>query len=288
MADSIVNLKKVAENGLLSKIQIGGKTYEIKDLIAREHIDALEAAVKNIQENAYDDTQLKADLAAEAKARADADTAIGERIDGIDALLNTVDSEDAITSLKELALWVEEHGGEAAEMAKAIEALEKAVDAVEELLGEGGKVADQIAAAVTEAKGYTDDEIGKLGALAKKNSAEGKVAGQTISGVKASGQSAGSIKVELEQSSHAMNSTGKYTPAGNVTGTVTTAGSIAVTAKHEDTAATLTKADYTPEGDVSVAGKCKDYAVKTAEFNPAAIEVAVGDIVVSEKTVTVQ
>ena len=42
------------------------------------------------------------------------------------------------------------------------------------------------------------------------------------------------------------------------------------------------------EGDVSVTGKCNDYAVKTAEFVPAAIEVAVGDIVVAEKTVTVQ
>ena len=42
------------------------------------------------------------------------------------------------------------------------------------------------------------------------------------------------------------------------------------------------------EGDISVAGKCHDYTVKTAEFVPAAIEVAVGDIVVSEKTVTVQ
>ena len=42
------------------------------------------------------------------------------------------------------------------------------------------------------------------------------------------------------------------------------------------------------EGDVAVTGKCKDYAVKTAQFNGAAIELNVGDIVVSEKTVTVQ
>ena len=42
------------------------------------------------------------------------------------------------------------------------------------------------------------------------------------------------------------------------------------------------------EGDVAVAGKCHDYAVKTAEFNGAAIELNVGDIVVTEKTVTVE
>ena len=79
MALEILNLKKVADNGLLSKIQIGGKTYEIKDLIARENIEGLDAAlaalaakvgnvaegknladiIAEIQKNAYDDTELR-------------------------------------------------------------------------------------------------------------------------------------------------------------------------------------------------------------------------------------
>ena len=42
------------------------------------------------------------------------------------------------------------------------------------------------------------------------------------------------------------------------------------------------------EADVAVAGTCHDYAVKTAQFNPAAVELAVGDIVVAAKDVTVQ
>jgi uncharacterized protein YjbI with pentapeptide repeats len=42
------------------------------------------------------------------------------------------------------------------------------------------------------------------------------------------------------------------------------------------------------EGDVSVAGKCHDYTVKTAQFNGADIELAVGDIAVTAKEVTVQ
>jgi hypothetical protein len=57
MALDILDLKKIADNGLLSKIQIGGKTYEIKDLIARENIetlagllDALSAKVGNVAE----------------------------------------------------------------------------------------------------------------------------------------------------------------------------------------------------------------------------------------------
>ena len=42
------------------------------------------------------------------------------------------------------------------------------------------------------------------------------------------------------------------------------------------------------EGDVSVAGKCHDYAVKTAAFNGADVELAVGDITVAAKEVTVR
>ena len=44
----ILNLKKVTDNGLLSKIQIGGKTYEVKDLIARENIGTLSAGLDKI------------------------------------------------------------------------------------------------------------------------------------------------------------------------------------------------------------------------------------------------
>ena len=57
MAIDILNAKKFEANGLLSKIEIGGKAYEIKDLIARENaealavlIDALSAKVGNVAE----------------------------------------------------------------------------------------------------------------------------------------------------------------------------------------------------------------------------------------------
>ena len=509
MAIEIKDLIKVEGNGLLSKINIGGKVYELKDLVARESaeslsalIDALAAKVDVLEKSGYDDTEVrnliaalqqaaealeankadKTQVAADIKVVSDAlaqeviDARAAEKknadeIARVDAALKLAVENDVegMDSIKELANWINTHGAEAENMSKAItknaediaamdeaykaadEAIDGRLDVIEAALGEGeGSVADQIAdakeAAIEAAKGYTDGEIDKVEAevakkedkanlktLAYKDSAAGTVAGQTISGVKASGQSAGSITVELEQSSHAMSSTGKYTPAGTVSGTVETAGSIAVTAKHEDTAATLTKGDYTPagevsvalsgnsfnaitgvgtqasftegaftpatlgyenvevkhakegivgtvdgetltftaagiesltiskinsfdggskesdqftanslptmaaqtvgvqsasftgtkaadvlvtgvsykkadidtatftgatvdiaasfagsEGDISVAGTCHDYAVKTAQFNPAAIEVAVGDIVVSEKNVTVQ
>ena len=323
MANEILNKILTEGNGLLSKIQIGGKVYELKDAVARQEIEALIAAAATyytkaeaeaahediaqaIEDSKYDDTALKAliqaleenkadksQVAADIKAEADradaAEKALAEDIVEINALLNTIDSEDAITSLKELAIWVEQHGSDAAEMTKAIEANAKAIedldkaykaadeaidgrlDVIEAALGEGeGSVADQIADAKAEAieaaKDYTDEEIGKLGDLANKNEADldlkalahkdeatGTVAGETISGVKATGTSTGSINVALTAGSETINSTGSYTPAGSVTGgKVTAAGSVAIVVTNADAQATLATADYQPTGDVNV------------------------------------
>lgn len=335
MALDILNAKKVEANGLLSKIQIGGKVYEIKDLIARENVEGLSALldalsakvgnvadgqnladiIKNIQENAYDDTaiqnaiqalqaadelkadktQVATDIATAVKAEADiaraAEKANADEIARVDAALAAAIENDGegLDSIKELATWIETHGPEATAMSEAItenanaiaamdvaykaadEAIDGRLDLIETALGDGeGSVSDQIAdakaAAVADAKSYTDGEINKLGDLAKKNeadlnlktlahkdSATGTVAGQTISGVKATGTSTGSINVALEQTEHAMNSTGKFTPAGNVTGSVKASGSVAVTVSTSAADATLTKGDYTPAGSVSVA-----------------------------------
>ena len=75
----------------------------------------------------YDDTAVKTLIANEA-SRADAEEKklaglIAENaadIVAINAVLNTIDDTDAITSLKELAIWVQEHGVEAGEMLEAI------------------------------------------------------------------------------------------------------------------------------------------------------------------------
>ena len=370
MALEILNAKKVVDNGLLSKIEIGGKVYEIKDLIARENIeglskliDALSAKIGTVEDGANlralitalqgevdglkstkaDKEQVAKDIAtavaAEAEIARAAEKANADAIDALDkevkandediakinALLETVSDEDNITSLKELALWVEEHGGEAAAMSEAIAANTKAIgdeaktreDAdkafderlgdVEALLTGGeGSVGEQIEAAIEAANEYTDGQIdlveaelakkedkANLKALAYKDSAAGTVAGQTISGVKATGTSTGSITVELEQSEHDMSSTGKYTPAGNVTGTVQTAGSISVTAKHAATDATLTKGDYTPAGEVSVAlsgasfnaitGVGTQASFQEGAFTPAALDYAAANYSVAKE-----
>ena len=68
-----------------------------------------------------------------------------------------------------------------------------------------------------------------LKALAYKDSATGTVAGQTISGLKAKGSAAGSIAVELTQTSTAATLTkSDYIPSGDVTGSVTAAGSVSI------------------------------------------------------------
>lgn len=68
-----------------------------------------------------------------------------------------------------------------------------------------------------------------LGKLAKKDSATGTVAGQTITGVKATGTSTGSIAVGLTQTStDATLTRSDYTPSGKVAGTVVANGTVSI------------------------------------------------------------
>ena len=68
-----------------------------------------------------------------------------------------------------------------------------------------------------------------LGKLAKKDSATGTVAGQTISGLKAKGNTAGTIAVGLTQTSTAATLTkSDYTPSGDVAGTVVANGTVSI------------------------------------------------------------
>ena len=157
MALEILNAKKVADNGLLSKIQIGGKVYEIKDLIARENIEtldgliaALTAKVDALEKSGYDDTEVrglitalqqaaeslqnnKADktqvatdianaVAAEAEIARAAEKANADEITRVDNALKAAIENDGegLDSIKELATWIEEHGPEAENMSKAI------------------------------------------------------------------------------------------------------------------------------------------------------------------------
>lgn len=111
----------------------------------------------------------RADAAEKVNAKAVADLAAGavkkntDDIAAINALLNTVDSEDTITSLKELAIWVEEHDTEVIpvinEHTEAIEALEGKMTTVETAVNTTLPAA--IAQVLVDAKAYTDEKMVK-------------------------------------------------------------------------------------------------------------------------------
>ena len=267
----ILDVKKVADNGLLSKIQIGGKTYEVKDLIARENIGNLSIGLDKIA----------GDLAALSYVKATGqftdDAAIKSYVDAQVGAINKFDvhvlaeNEELPEASAETMyiLYLKPNANSAAGSYIEYITVRSGAEGVYAYFWEAiGSTEMDVTGFVTKTaldetlKNYTktidlgdlamkDETELDLKALAHKDSATGTVAGQIISGVKANGQSAGSITVELEQSEHAMNSTGKFTPAGTVSGTVTTAGSIAVTAKYADANAVLTKGDYTPAGTIS-------------------------------------
>ena len=256
MALEILNAKKVEANGLLSKIQIGGKTYEVKDVIARESIESISAdlaALSYVQKDGVfeSDTQIKEYVDAQVGSINKFDVVIGTA--GADGKPNVEASADTMYKLY-LIQNADSSAGEYIEYITIRSGLEGAYTYAWEAIGSTkmsltGYVTET--ALIEALKPYEKTE--NLKALAYKDSATGTVAGQTITGVKASGQSAGSINVALEATEKAVASTGKYTPAGNVTGTVKPTGSVAVTVSTSAADATLTKGDYTPAGEVSVA-----------------------------------
>ena len=280
MALEILNAKKVEANGLLSKIQIGGKTYEVKDVIARESIESISAdlaALSYVQKDGVfeSDTKIKEYVDAQVGSINKFDVVIG--VAGDDGKPNVAASADTMYKLY-LIQNADSAAGEYVEYITIRSGEEGSYTYTWEAIG---STKMSLTGYVTETalqQALVPYQLkSELGALAKKDSASGTVAGETISGVKATGQSTGSITVELEQSEHAMNSTGKYTPAGNVTGTVSVDGEIAVTAKYAAADATLTKGDYTPAGTVSAdfTHAATPATLTKADYTPA------GDVSVS-------
>lgn len=249
--ENVVNELKVADNGLLSKIQIGGKTYEVKDLVAREKLSALrDAALQDVAAGISGDGLVKA---ADVKAYVDAQVGAINSFDV--AIVNElpVASQDTMYILY-LVANTDASSGEYIEYITIRSGVEGAYTYSMEPIG---STKMDVTGFVTEealAEALKPYELkANLKALAYKDSANGIVAGETISGVKATGTSAGSINVELQATEKAVTSTGKFTPAGNVSGTVKAAGNVSVTVSNAAADATLTKGDYTPAGTVNVA-----------------------------------
>ena len=309
----ILNTKVTADNGLLSKIQIGGKTYEVKDLIARQNIGTLSAGLDAVA----------ADLAALSYVKATGqfadDAAIKSYVDSQVGAINKFDVHvladgEELPAAGANTMYIlylkpetDAASGAYVEYITVRSGAEGAYTYAWEAIGStkmdvtGFVTSEALADALKSYTKTTDlgdlamkDEADlDLKALAHKDSASGTVAGQTISGVKASGQSAGSINVALEATEKAVASTGKYTPAGNVTGTVKPTGSVAVTVSTSAADATLTKGDYTPAGDVSVTlsgasfnaitGVGTQASFKEGAFTAATLDYAAADYSVAKE-----
>lgn len=238
-------------NGLLSKINIGGKVYELKDAVAREALNDLRTAAQKDYVEAISES---ADLPTAAAVKAYVDAQVGS-INKFDVHVLTDGQELPTASADTMYILYLKPETDAASGAY-----------VEYITVKSGNeyTWEAIGSTKMDVTGFVTEEAladalkpyaksADLGDLAAKDSASGTVAGETISGIKARGQSAGSINVALESTEKDVASAGKYTPAGNVTGTVTPSGTVAVTVSTSATDATLTKGDYTPAGDVSVA-----------------------------------
>lgn len=249
--ENVVNELKNSTNGLLSKIQIGGKTYEVKDLVAREKLSALrDAAMQDVAASINGEGLVKA---ADVKAYVDAQVGSINKFDV--AVVDTLPTASASTMY---ILYLVPNGDASSG---------EYIEYITIRHGEEGSYTyamEQIGSTKMDLTGFVTEEAlaevlkayelkANLKALAYKDAATGAVAGETISGVKATGTTTGSINVELQSTEKAVASTGKYTPVGNIAGTVKAAGNVTVTVSSAAANATLTKGDYTPAGTVSVA-----------------------------------
>ena len=103
----------------------------------------------------YDDTEVRGLIATEA-ARADAaEKANAAEIARVNAVLvAAIENEDdtALNSIKELAIWVEEHGEEAAEMAKVIAENTNAISAINH----------ETTGILAQANAYADSKVGAI------------------------------------------------------------------------------------------------------------------------------
>lgn len=256
MALEILNAKKVEANGLLSKIQIGGKTYEVKDVIARESIESISAdlaALSYVQKDGVfeSDTKIKEYVDAQVGSINKFDVIIGVASD--DGKPNVAASADTMYKLYLIQ--------------NADSAAGEYVEYITIRSGEEGSYTyrwEAIGSTKMSLTGYVTETAlnealkpyqlkSELKALAYKDNASGTVAGETISGVKATGTTAGSINVALTEAEADIASSGSYTPAGSVDGgKVTAAGEVKITITNADAQASLSTADYQPTGNVSV------------------------------------
>lgn len=246
----------------LSKINIGGTVYNIKDAAAQQSIAGIleslgklgTAAQKNASEVVGNDGNLPTGSAIVKY--------VGDQIAEINAfeyeVVETLPEASAETMYKiYLVRDAQGTGSDAYEEWITIKtgetySFEKIGDTN---IGLNGYVpTTRTIAGLALSKDISAEELQAalgLGALAYKSTITGTV--NAVTGVGDIAYTpAGEVAVTLKHTDVEMASSGKFTPSGSVTGKTTAAGEIAVGLSQTATAAELTKSDYTPAGTVSV------------------------------------
>lgn len=202
---------------VISKLTIGDKTYYLKDAEVRELLATLgTAAQKDVAAGVGADEQGLVTGAMVQKAIASISGSMHFRgvVTSFDDVTDPVAGDVVLIGVKEYV-----YGGEPATWHElgdeTLYALKSITIGTQDLSANINL--DTLAA-----------DMG-LGKLAKKDSATGTVAGQTITGLKAKGTTNGSIAVELTQTSTAATLTkSDYTPSGDVAGTVVANGTVSI------------------------------------------------------------
>ena len=211
---AIFNPKNVP---VISKLTIGNKTYYLKDAEARELLALLgTAAKKDVAAGVSADEQGLVTGAQVQAAIAGISGSMHFRgvVASFDDITNPAAGDVIIIGVKEYV-----YGGEPAAWHELGDESIYALKTV--------TIGTQNLSANINLDTLAHD-MG-LGALAKKDSATGTVAGQTISGLKAKGNTAGSIAVGLTQTSTAAALTkSDYTPSGDIAGTVVANGKVSI------------------------------------------------------------
>lgn len=201
---------------LVSKIQVGNELYYLKDDDARKLLDQLgTAAKKDVAAGVSADEQ---GLVTGAQVQA----ALG----GLSSAMHFVGEETSLPATVEgyksgdvILVGTKEY---VCDGTKWVELGDESIYALKTIT-----IGTQTLAANINLETLATD-MG-LGALAKKDSATGTVAGQTITGIKAKGTPTGTVAVALNQTSTPATLTkSDYTPSGDVTGSVTAAGTVSI------------------------------------------------------------
>lgn len=261
---------------LLSKIKVGGQTYDLKDaesrsklgtLIGSHEVEALGAAAwKAVAANISGEGLVDASV-----VKAYVDSQVGQ-IHSFDVVIDAAGTEagPSVTASADTMYKIYMVADEKASAGTYIEWItirsgevdaytynwEKIGSTKTDLTGYVSK--DTTIATIKLDHNITTKELKDalgLKSLAYKDSATGTVPEQTISGVKATGTTTGELTGKLAYTPTDVTYTGTFTPAGSVTGSAISGGSIDVTLKDaaSATAANVTTVPYTPAGNVTTA-----------------------------------